>query len=175
MKKAPLLRAPTPQLKKQFEDFIGPPTTVDLEDRHRKQKSWNAAIFAASILAVILAGIALGFSIWNYGEINHYSVPTVLYTSGVLNYSPYGIYLAGTGAPQTMTLPNDLSPYVGKIYRVWSLSNQPHQVQISGVGSTFTGGGVTATFLGGIGDGFVFEVISKNFISVISSTNVNFI
>lgn len=176
MKKTPLLRSATPQLKSQLSGFVGNPTAVPVlePEKQRQQKTWTAAIFAAAVLACILGGIALGFSLSTYLEVNRYSTPSIVSVSGVLNYNPYVVYLAGTGAPQTMTLPNDLTPYIGKVYRIWSLTNQPHRLQISGIGSTFTGGGTIATFGGGNGDGLVFEVISKNFIAILSNTNVVF-
>ena len=123
----------------------------------------------ATVTSVVIASISIGKSD------NDQSSKTYL-TSGLLDQTPFSHYLDSTGTHLAMNLENDLSVRVGRIYRIWSRSAQPHTVTILNGAQTSTWDGVNkkATFGGSIGDGFVFEIIDKNKIAVISVTNVVF-
>ena len=75
-----------------------------------------------------------------------------------------------------MVLENDLGSRIGRVYRVWSRSAQPHTVRITSgaLATTWDGTSTLATFGGAIGDGFVFEVISKTQTVLLSVNNVVF-
>ncbi len=136
-----------------------------------KQKYKGAAIIGLSVFALVCAGIALLLAGLQYGEVNSHVYPYYVKASMPMPPSPYAFYLGkDSGATIELTLSSDLSSYVGKVYRVWSLSDKPHRV-ISG-SATFDGGNHIATFGGAIGDGMVFEVISGTRIAMISSTGV---
>ena len=86
-----------------------------------------------------------------------------------------------TGAqPITLTLPNDLSPYVGNHYTIDCESGAAHEVVITpGPLPTFwsaTPGVRTATCTGGAGarSGFSFRVVSKSHVRVTQNDNVAF-
>ena len=107
-----------------------------------------------SVVAVVLAGIAYSYIF----------SPSNISVSQPFPTSPNPIYITSAANPITLILPNDMTPYVGNVYRVWSETAQPHTVSISAgtLTSTFTGGATLATFGGAIGEGFVFEVISSS-------------
>jgi hypothetical protein len=141
-----------------------------------KEEWWyRGALMAASILAICAGVVAavLGGLAWT--QLGYYNSPGLVYGSGILPVNPFVFYIAAAGTPVAMTLPNDLTPYIGNIYRVWSKTAQAHTLTISGLGSTFDGVATQATFGGAIGDGLIFEVIAANRIVVISSVNVVFI
>lgn len=101
--------------------------------------------------------------------------------SEVILPSPHAHYLGATAIDLAMVLPNDLSDYVGKVYRVWATSAKPHKVTIASGGKNpeFCGDNVMthpkiATFGGAIGDGFVFEVVADNKVVIIAVNNVQF-
>lgn len=136
-----------------------------------KQKYRGVAIIGLAVFALLCSGIALLLAGLQYGEVNNHVYPYYVKTSMAMPSSPYAIYLGkDSGATIELTLSSDLSNYVGKVYRVWSLSDKPHKI-ISG-SATFDGGNHVATFGGSIGDGMVFEVISASRIVMISSTGV---
>ena len=140
-----------------------------------EQWIWRSAIFAAALVGVIagVVGSAVGGLALN--GYNNQIQPLQLYVSGVLPTTPFPIYLNSAGGPMSMTMPADLSPYIGTIYRVWSKTAQPHTIVITaGMGATWDGSATVATFGGAIGDGIVFEVISSNRVAVISVNNVVF-
>lgn len=137
----------------------------------KKTRYTNAIIGLLVFATVAIAGIALLLAGLQYGEVNSHVYPYYVKTSIAMPPSPYAFYLGkDSGATIELTLSSDLSSYVGKVYRVWSLSDKPHRV-ISG-SATFDGGNHIATFSGAIGDGMVFEVISDTRIAMISSTGV---
>lgn len=125
--------------------------------------------FIISIIAIWLASDARSVSTESRSPMEHL-------LSREIPPSPLVHYLDSTAGPLTMTLPNDLSAYVGKVYRIRSRSAQPHVVRIStgGDNPTWDGTNTLATFGGAIGDGMVFEVVSKDRIVLDPVTNVAF-
>ncbi len=130
-------------------------------------------LIAIAALALIVSVVAVVIAVLAYQK---YLTPVTLSVSQAVPSGVNAVYIDSAASPIGLTLANDMRPYVGKVYRVWSLTAQAHTVSIT-TGqsvSTFTGGTRVATFGGAIGDGFVFEVISANHAVVISSTNVVF-
>ena len=130
-------------------------------------------LIAIAALSLIVSVVAVVVAVLAYQK---YLVPITLSVSQAVPSGNNAVYIDSAVNPIGLTLANDMRPYVGKVYRIWSLTAQAHTVSIT-TGqsvSTFTGGTRIATFGGAIGDGFVFEVISANHAVVISSTNVVF-
>lgn len=152
-----------------------PRTQAEWAQETKKSRCCRTATFAAAILAVIVAAIAIGLGSAAYSYYGYFTSPASITGSGLLPSTPYAFYIDSSAIPANMILPNNLSEYVGKVYRIWSRTAQAHTVTISGLGSTFDGVATTATFGGAIGDGFEFEVISANFIRVTNPVNVVFI
>ena len=145
-----------------YKDKIGPPWY------------WVTLLFGATAVCVVVAIIAsiLGYTAWS--SVNKFNQPVVVYTSQMLQPSPYAIYIDASGAPATLTLPAVLDGYFGNVYRIYSNTAQMHVVRISAGGATFDGGTRTATFGGDIRDGFEFEVTSGTIANVKSIKNVVF-
>ena len=125
-------------------------------------------VFVIAIAAVVLSGIALNYALYGT-RFQRYT------TSGTILNSPFAVYLDNT-SPLAMTLPNDLSNYVGRTFTVISQSAQPHTVTLSSGTLTPTWDGVNniATFGGAIGDGLTFHVFDRDKIAVTSNTNIVF-
>lgn len=128
---------------------------------------WHGATLAAAILAVLISIVGAALGGLAYTEVVKFSGETLIYSSGTLPSSPYPIYLNQAAFALAMVMPTDLSGLVGNVYRVWSLTAQPHTVTIPSTNQI-------ATLGGAIGDGFVFEVISANRIVVWNAINVVF-
>ena len=138
--------------------------------------SWHTpATFACSILAVIISAIAITVGGLAYTYYGYSTSPSPIYGSGPLPSTPYAFYIRSSAVPVQIVLPADLTPFVGKVYRIWSLTAQGHTIVIGGGFNYFNGAANTATFGGAIGDGFEFEVISPTFVRVISDVNVVFV
>lgn len=133
----------------------------------------NNAIIALSVLAIVVALIAILLNGLQYTEVYNATTPKYVSTSQPMTSTPYAFYMGGANVPLNLQIPNDLSTYVGKVYRVWAI-DVGHQHTVSSGTATFDGFSKLATFGGAIGDGFVFEVISTNRIAIISATNVVF-
>lgn len=101
-------------------------------------------------------------------------------SSGQLQTFPRGHSLDGSGAPMAMTLPADLSSYVGREYSVCSTTAQPHTITIdavpAGMMQTYWSDGVVqsrvVTFGSAIGNCVVFHVVDKGHITVTGAVNV---
>lgn len=145
-----------------------------LEEEIKSNKTYRTAIFALSILCVAAAIAAIVVAVLAYTNYQNFSAPASVLGSGPLPNAPYAFYIDSAGAAAALVLPNDLSGYVGNIYRVWSRTSQPHTLTLYGMGTTFDGTTRVATFGGAIGDGLVFEVIAPNRAVVIASVNVVF-
>jgi hypothetical protein len=158
-------------MSKRYNSQVG----GEAEKEIRTNRCCRSATFAAAILAVIVAALGAGFGIAAYSYYGYFNNYLSIRGSGLLPTTPYVFYVDSSAIPAAMILPNNLAPYVGNVYRVWSRTSQAHTITIQGLGSTFNGGATTATFGGAIGDGLEFEVISANFIRVISAVNVVFV
>lgn len=166
--------------------LIGPKVVGDGGDGQRpitkesyaSWRRWNKLMVAIIILFMSLSGAALAVAIMSHNTAWHSESARPYVASGALDGSgPLAHYLDGTAAPLAMTLENDLSARVGKVYRIWSRTAQAHTVRISSgalISTWDSAGSTLATFGGAIGDGFVFEVISRNQCVLISVNNVVF-
>lgn len=122
-----------------------------------------------AVAALVVGAIALGFSTRD-------AQVTIHIKSQEIPISPFGHHLDGKGAPLAMTLPNDLSNYIGITLNVYALDAQPHTITIDSgtLTSTWDGANTVATFGGAIGDGITFRVLSKNMITVQFTKNIVF-
>ncbi len=127
-------------------------------------------LFHAAVIAALVVG-SLGFMYANYSL-----TQSTHYQSRRLEAHPLAHVIAGT-TPVVLTLPNDLSPYVGKLYHVDCASAASHTVVIEpGSAATWTVGVPnirTATCLAA-GGGFSFRVISSTGIRLIDPQSVSF-
>ncbi len=158
---------------------IGPQTLQDLENKdkdlaERRYRSTRNILISIAVFALIIAipfAVLAGLA---YTGTNQFTSPLAIYVAQQMPVAPYIIHIGGSSIPVALTLPNDLTPYIGKIYRIWSVSPQIHTVSIQGTGTTYDGVTTVATFGGAVGDGFVFEVLQANRIVLISTNGVTF-
>ena len=129
-------------------------------------KSGLGCGFAIIVLSSIAAVIGVVFGVLAYNSAAQSTTFASIVRDGVLPDSPYALYLDAPMAALSMTLPIDLTPRIGVIYRVWARTAHPHTIQ------TPLG---LATFGGARGDGFVFEVIARDLIVVHVVNNVIFV
>jgi hypothetical protein len=130
----------------------------------------GTVIFALvlSLGVALLSAFALSYAL--------YPITNTIYTSNAaIQNSPLVGHIDSSVA-LTLTLPNDLSEFVGRTFTFYSRSAHPHVIQIQGGTLTTSWDGVNtvATFGGAKGDGLVFHVFDRNQIAVISNTNVVF-
>ena len=142
-----------------------------LERRYRSTRSILISCGAFSLLIAVVFAILAGLA---YHYSTQFNSPLSIYVNQQMPVTPYGIHIGGSALPVGLTLPNDLTPYIGNIYRIWSISPQAHTLTIQGTGSTFDGVTTVATFGGAIGDGLMFEVLQANRIVLISVNGVTF-
>lgn len=136
---------------------------------------WRGAVLAAAALAVIAGVLGCILGGIAFSTDSHFNHPHRIRVSGEIGSTPYVIHLDQATSPLAMTLPTELSSRVGNVYRIWSLTAQPHTITIGGgTGTTWDGTNTVATFGGSAGDGFVYEIISPNKIVIWSVTNVAF-
>ena len=143
----------------------------EIARRYRSTRNIIISIAAFALVISIAFAVLAGFA---YGEAYRYSSPFALYVNQQMPSSPYIFHIGGSALPVALTLPNDLTPYIGRIYRIWSISPQVHTLTIQGAGTTFDGVNTVATWGGAIGDGLMFEILQANRIVLISVNNVNF-
>lgn len=122
---------------------------------------------AAVIASLFVGGFALAYSRYSLIQQDHYQ-------SGRLSSSPFSHVLFGTSL-LTLTLPNDLSAYVGRMYHVDCGSAPAHTIVIEpgSAASWLNNGARTATCLLQ-GGGFSFRVISSTGIRLVDPRNVSF-
>lgn len=158
--------------EKQWEDDLAGFPKAQLVDQIHVQWKFRGCTLATSVLAVLISIAAIVVGVLAYVYLQYHIAPAIIRGSGPIPSSPYVFYVDAAGAPAAMILPNDLSEYVGKVYRIFSRTSQPHTLQLSGTGNTFDGIGSTVQFGGAIGNGLVFEVIAPNFVVVHVAKNV---
>jgi hypothetical protein len=137
--------------------------------------NWAPIFILFVILAVGGATVALITAVVASNNAS-YSLSSQSYTSsGELNTTPY-LHLLSSAGVLAMTLPGDLTPYLGKCYNVRSTTAVAHTItiQVGGFSATWDGTSTIATLGGAIGDGLAYCVIANNRISVVASTNVAF-
>jgi len=146
-----------------------------------KKKSihrWRSEGFvtATAIVAIIISLCAIGFTIYDYVHIKYVESGQSWQISGQIQSTPYTAYLDSTAAPTAMTLPNDLTPYIGVERSIISRTAQPHTVTIAAgpLATTWDGVNTVATFGGAIGDAIHFRVIDANHIVVWVPKNIAF-
>jgi hypothetical protein len=126
-------------------------------------RSWAAGI---AILSLAFAVLGFAFGLFGYLTAQHSVSVASIMRNGVLPDTPYAQYLDAPMAPLELSLPTDLTPRIGVVYRIWARTAFPHTVR--------TPLGV-ATFGGARGDGFVFEVLARDLIVVHAVNNVIFV
>ena len=148
---------------------------IDGETKPKYCKPSNM-IVAFSVVGVLCAIAAIVVAVLAYNAANFPTSFVVHQSDGILSNSISSHYLESSGVPLAMTLPSDLSNYIGRKYSVWSTTSQVHTIRIAsgGFDPTFGGTATLATFGGAIGDGLVFEVMAKNLIVAIQVFNVVF-
>lgn len=133
-------------------------------------------LIGISVFILILSVCALIFAAFQYYAVEDITGVYITQANGVIPSHPFTTHLSAAAVAQLMTLPNDLSPYIGGPgFTVFSTTAQIHTITIqSGVlSSTWDGVNTVATFGGAVGDGLKFDVISKNRI-VATPINVAF-
>ena len=142
--------------------------------------AWWRNLVIAIIFVCCILGL-IGFIVsWVSFTRSVDAVSQVVYpVSKTMHARPLNHVLTG-GSPITLTLPNDLSPYVGASYTVDCETAAAHEVVITpGPLPTFwdaTPGIRTATCTGGAGSrsGFRFRVVSKSHVRVENEKNIAF-
>lgn len=130
---------------------------------------WRSAIVAAAILAVLISITACVLGGLAYSNLNQFNEPRLLFASGIIQPSPYVVHLAQAAAPMQVEI---FEKHLGAIYRILSLTNQPHTVKL--IGATWDGTNSNAVFGGSVGDGIVYEFISSSRVVVYNALNVVF-
>lgn len=146
------------------------------QPRPKKRHCCDANLLcAAVILAVVLSCAGLGLAGVGFAYSMYGITQKEFIANAVVENNPLNIAVAGAGA-LTLSLPNNLATYRGRVYTIYATTAHAHKVQITAGTLTTTWDGVNtvATFGGAIGDGLTFVVIDVDQIAVISSTNVVF-
>ncbi len=143
----------------------------EISRRYRSTRNILISVAAFALVISVVFAVLAGFA---YAEAYRYSTPLALYVNQQMPGSPFIFHVGGSALPVALTLPNDLTPYVGRVYRIWSVSPQIHTLAIQGTGTSFDGTNTLATWGGAIGDGLEFEVLQANRIVLISVNNVVF-
>ena len=149
-------------------------TRQELEERLIKLWWYKGATLAAAVVCVGIAIAAIVFGFWGWQSYQNFNEPTSIFLSQALPNTPFAFYINSAGSAVTLTLPYDLTAYIGNVYRIYSNTAQMHRVQIEDGGATFDGGTTVAVFGGNIRDGFEFEVTSGTIANVKFSKNVMF-
>ncbi len=120
---------------------------------------------AAVIVALFLSGYAFAHS--------SYALTQKEYTQDAqLAATPFSHVILGA-VPLSLTLPANLSPYIGKLYHVDCGSDQAHTVTIAPGSTSWLNGSRVATCLG-LGSGFSFRVISSTGIRLLDPRDISF-
>ena len=122
-------------------------------------------------LSILLFGSSLVGIWWSVQARNEgYNFASVIghTVSGNLRDGPFLQTLDAT-SPLAMTLPADLTPYVGRVYHVWSTSAIAHTITST---VKWDGTNSVVTFGGAIGDGLVFAVVAPNRIVIETQINI---
>lgn len=142
------------------------------------KKKWNMAgcVCATSIIAICLAIAGTVIAIFAYVDVGYLTNAESLTTSQPIRPTPYAFHLDSSAAPLAMSLPNDLSAYVGRVYAIYSRTDQPHTVTIDSgtLATTWDGVNKVATFGGAKGDGLTFRVLAKDLVVVLQTKNIAF-
>ena len=153
--------------KKDTQLFIKDETK---DERYLRYK--NNAIVALSVFAILISAVAVLLTGLQYTSVYYWTTVSYVQSSQPMTVSPFAFYIGGANIPLNLQIPNDLTNYVGKVYRVWAVDAGHAHTVTSGTATFDMVGSKVMTFGGAIGDGFMFEVISPNRIVIISATNV---
>ena len=140
-----------------------------------KKTNWAGCVVVLSFLTLALAIASMVVGVIGVRTANAALGKQIYDTGGEIGSRPVTHIL--TGAILPMTLPNDLSDYVGITYSVNSEGLYAHTVTISAgtESTTWDGTNTVATFAGAAkGEGFTFTVVSKDTIRVGSTSGVTF-
>ena len=147
-------------------------TTIEYMHKSRWWGNFSAGLAFFCFLAVIGVAVLGAVALTNARYKDRIASVT---TSGELPSTPYKIRLDGIAA-LAMTLPNDLSKYVGATYVISAGTANTHTltIQPGTLSTTFDGSNTIATWGGAVGDLIQIEVIGKDRIVVTSNVNVAF-
>ena len=122
----------------------------------------------------LLAGAGLGVGIWAVTRTNPPLTQNTYTISQQLPPSPLS-HVATGGAALQMTLPNDLTRFVGKVYNFDCGSTALHRLTFEAgpLSPTYDGANTIAECGGAVGDGFSFKVSSPTLVRITSNTNMN--
>jgi len=125
-------------------------------------------------LVFLLAGAGLGIGIWAVTRTNPPLTQNSYTISTRISANPLSHVVSG-GAALQMTLPNDLTHYVGRVYNFDCASTALHRLTFEAgpLSPTYDGANTIAECGGAIGDGFTFKVSSPTLVRIISNTNMN--
>jgi hypothetical protein len=134
---------------------------------------WCIQLDALIVLSSLLGVLGLGLAIYAISNANIWSFQGVINTSGTLAPSVVGVYIT-TNSPVVLSLPRDLTDYIGKTYNVDCALAAGHKVQIAPGGAVWDAALHTVATCSTANSGLTFRVVAKDKIRVISSINVAF-
>lgn len=167
------------------------PIEKSIWDKFKERSGWFWTMsggFGIIFLGMAIAGFAI--SILAFGRTTFFLEQTNYYRSSTMSSTPLSHVMFG-GTAVILTLPSDLSDYVGKLYHVDCGSAAAHQVVIApgyirrknffllkrgetkGL-AAWTGGGARTATCTAQGGGFSFRVISPSGVRLIDPRNVVF-
>lgn len=146
------------------------PASLSLSDELSKRSLWFKSLIGFLLaLILVFAVVAFGFSIYNYIGVGNFMTQGIYTQTQFFSPDHLNNVIQGT-VPLTLSLPNDLSPYVGRTYHVDCLSAS-HQLQIliGSLPTTWNGAQKTITCTSA-GDGFSFVVTTRSSVRVFEKT-----
>jgi len=141
-----------------------------------RRSNWFKGLAGAAVLILLLIlGASFGMAIWSTSTLVTMTTQQIHFVDGELGAATLNHVLTGT-VPLSITLPNDLSPYMGKMYSIDCASAPAHKITIASGGllSFWQGGAQRVATCGGAGAGFSFRVVSPSLIRLIDPRNVVF-
>ena len=167
--------------------------SISTDSKDKKQRNWwdfdvfctkRGSWWRSFCQAVIITCGALGLAaiIMSAFALSRSGAPThqkAYFVSHPMDASILNHALSGP-APVTLSLPNDLTPLIGKLYTIDCETPHAHQVVIASgsLPSSWSASSVTrtATCTGGatLRSGFSFRVVSKSHIRVFADANMVF-
>lgn len=143
--------------------------------KEKKKTNWAGCVVVFSFIAIIGVIAAIILAVVANRAANAALGQKVYNTGDEMGSTPLTHLLTGAAIP--LTLPNDLTDYVGRTYHIQSDELQMHTVTIQPgpLPTTFDGTNVIATFQGvTLGEGFTMSVVSKQVIRLGSASGVVF-
>lgn len=143
-------------------------------ERYKLTTTLTAAL---CILIIVVGAIVLWVALDSNAQVAALSQSINYVSSGQLVAGPHVQNLAAGGSPLLMSLPSDLSGFVGRTMHVYSTTAQPHQLRLD-AGSPqarFMPSGTTlATWDGTTSSGVTLVVQSTTLVVVVNAAGVTF-